>query len=264
MHSTRDKIRLQWRHRGSDAYFDASALSDGTLRFMALSTLLLQPGELRPSVILLDEPELGLHPYAIAILSSIIKSVSVETQVLLATQSSILLDHFEPKDIVVAERLDGSTRLRRLDGQKLESWLCHYSLGQLWKRTNLVVDQRRSEEGHVSRLLVRGRDGGVLRQRSTGYPSGAMWIRECRGSLAGKRSRSHPSRRHTVAVRRDIIGHLREDKESIATMMVDYYGLPHGDALVNFGKRTNLGVDQRRSSGRPREPSIGSSAIDQK
>lgn len=131
------KIRLQWRHRGSDAYFDASALSDGTLRFIALSTLLLQPSELRPSVILLDEPELGLHPYAIAVLSSIIKSVSVETQVLLATQSSILLDHFEPKDIVVAERLDGSTRLRRLDGQKLESWLCHYSLGQLWEKNEL-------------------------------------------------------------------------------------------------------------------------------
>ena len=132
-----DKIRLQWRHRGSDAYFDASALSDGTLRFIALSTLLLQPGKLRPSVILLDEPELGLHPYAIAILSSIIKSVSVETQVLLATQSSILLDHFEPKDIIVAERVDGSTRFRRLDAQRLESWLCHYSLGQLWEKNEL-------------------------------------------------------------------------------------------------------------------------------
>ena len=64
-----DKIRLEWRHQRSDAYFDASSLSDGTLRFMALATLLLQPEALRPSVILVDEPELGLHPYAIALLA---------------------------------------------------------------------------------------------------------------------------------------------------------------------------------------------------
>lgn len=132
-----NKIRLQWRHRGSDAYFDAAALSDGTLRFIALTTLFLQPGDLRPSIVLLDEPELGLHPYAIAILSSIIKSVSTETQVLLATQSSTLLDHFEPRDVLVAERIDGSTRLNRLDADRLESWLRRYSLGQLWEKNEL-------------------------------------------------------------------------------------------------------------------------------
>ena len=129
-----DRIRLQWRHRGSDAYFDASTLSDGTLRFMALSTLLLQPAELRPSVILLDEPELGLHPYAITILSSVIKSVSVDTQVLLATQSSMLLDQFEPEDVLVADRVGGGTRLRRVELERLESWLGRYSLGQLWEK----------------------------------------------------------------------------------------------------------------------------------
>jgi len=131
------KIRLQWRHRGSDAYFDAASLSDGTLRFIALSTLFLQPPDLRPSIILLDEPELGLHPYAIAILSAIIKSVSADTQVLLATQSSTLLDHFEPDDVLVAERFDGSTRLKRLDADRLESWLRRYSLGQLWEKNEL-------------------------------------------------------------------------------------------------------------------------------
>ena len=132
-----DRIRLQWRHRGSDAYFDASALSDGTLRFMALSTLLLQPSELRPSVILLDEPELGLHPYAITVLSSVIKSVAVDTQVLLATQSSLLLDQFEPDDVLVADRVAGGTRLRRLDAEPLETWLGRYSLGQLWEKNEL-------------------------------------------------------------------------------------------------------------------------------
>lgn len=132
-----NKIRLQWRHRGSDAYLDAAALSDGTLRFIALSTLFLQPAELRPSIILLDEPELGLHPYAIAVLSSIIKSVSAETQVLLATQSSTLLDHFEPNDVVVAERVDGCTGLKRLEADRLESCLRRYSLGQLWEKNEL-------------------------------------------------------------------------------------------------------------------------------
>ena len=132
-----DTIRLQWRHAGSDGYFDAAALSDGTLRFMALSALLLQPDELRPSVILLDEPEIGLHPYAIAVLASVIKSVSVETQVVLATQSSALLDQFNPADVLVADRADGSTRLRRLESERLQSWLERYSLGQLWEKNEI-------------------------------------------------------------------------------------------------------------------------------
>jgi predicted ATPase len=80
---------------------------------MALSTLLLQPDELRPSIILLDEPERGLHPYAIAVLASVIKSISVESQVVLATQSATLLDQFDPTDVLIADRTDGSTRLRR-------------------------------------------------------------------------------------------------------------------------------------------------------
>ena len=72
-----DTIRLEWKHVGTDTYFDVSSLSDGTLRFIALATLLQQPVELRPSVILLDEPELGLHPYAITLLASMIKTASV-------------------------------------------------------------------------------------------------------------------------------------------------------------------------------------------
>ena len=129
-----DKIRLEWKHTGSDAYFDASSLSDGTLRFMALATLLLQPADLRPSVILLDEPELGLHPYAIAILASLIKKASVDTQIIVATQSPILLDYFEPEDVLVADRVNGETKLRRLVSEELSMWLEDYSLGQLWEK----------------------------------------------------------------------------------------------------------------------------------
>ena len=88
-----NKIQLEWTHRNSDAYFDASSLSDGTLRFMALATLLLQPPALRPSVILVDEPELGLHPYAITMLASLIRQASSQTQVIVSTQSAYLLDH---------------------------------------------------------------------------------------------------------------------------------------------------------------------------
>ena len=129
-----EKIRLEWRHLGSDAYFNASSLSDGSLRFIALATLLLQPASLRPSVILLDEPELGLHPYAITMLASLAKQASVETQIVLSTQSSLLLDHFQPEDVLVADRVSGATELRRLDAGMLERWLKDYSLGQLWRR----------------------------------------------------------------------------------------------------------------------------------
>lgn len=129
-----NKIRLEWRHRKSDAYFDVSSLSDGSLRFIALTTLLLQPVELRPSVVILDEPELGLHPFAITTLASLIKQVSVETQVVLATQSPLLLDHFRPEDVLVAERVAGQTQFTRLDGATLKTWLEDYSLGQLWEK----------------------------------------------------------------------------------------------------------------------------------
>lgn len=129
-----EKILLEWRHRGSDAYFSASSLSDGTLRFIAVATLLLQPESLRPSVILLDEPELGLHPYAVTLLASLLKQASKSTQIVVATQSPLLLDHFEPEDVLVAERAEGATQLRRLESSKLAAWLEDYSLGQLWEK----------------------------------------------------------------------------------------------------------------------------------
>jgi predicted ATPase len=130
-----EKIRLEWRHKGSDDYFDASSLSDGTLRFIALSTLFLQPESYRPSVILVDEPELGLHPYAITLLASLIKQASLSTQVIISTQSPLLLDNFEPEDVLVADRVNGGTQLTRLEStDSLSKWLDEYSLGQLWEK----------------------------------------------------------------------------------------------------------------------------------
>ena len=130
-------IRLEWRHRDSDEHFDISTLSDGSLRFLALATLLLQPPRLRPSTILLDEPELGLHPYAIAMLCSLIRSVSVETQVVLATQSPYLVDQFQPEDVIVVDRVRGESRFRRLSAAELDTWLDDYSLGDLWLKNEI-------------------------------------------------------------------------------------------------------------------------------
>ena len=129
-----NKIRLEWKHRGTDAYFNASSLSDGSLRFIALTVLLLQPEYLRPSVILLDEPELGLHPYAITLLASLVQQAAADTQIILATQSPILLDHFEPEDVLVADRKGGRTEFKRLRRKRLKKWLRRYSLGQLWEK----------------------------------------------------------------------------------------------------------------------------------
>jgi predicted ATPase len=129
-----ESIRLAWRHKNSDQYFGASSLSDGTIRFIALATLFLQPEALRPSIILVDEPELGLHPTAITMLASLVKQASVKTQVILSTQSPLLLDHFQPEDVLVANRVDGGTQFTRLDSEKLADWLEDYSLGQLWEK----------------------------------------------------------------------------------------------------------------------------------
>lgn len=107
------------------------------MRFIALTTLFLQPEEYRPSVILVDEPELGLHPSAIAQLAALIRQASVATQVIISTQSSLLLDHFKPENVLVANRVNGGTQFTRLDSSKLETWLDDYSLGQLWEKNEI-------------------------------------------------------------------------------------------------------------------------------
>lgn len=125
-------IRLEWRERGSDYPFMAYHLSDGTLRFICLATLLLQP-EL-PTTILIDEPELGLHPYAIEVLASLMRSAAQRTQLIVATQSVTLVNHFTPEDVLVVENRDRSTVVERLDAAQLSDWLDEYTLGELWEK----------------------------------------------------------------------------------------------------------------------------------
>ena len=129
-----DDIKLEWKHKNSDQYFDASSLSDGTLRFITLTTLFLQGKEHLPSVVLVDEPELGLHPYAITMLASLIRQASKDTQVIVSTQSSLLLDHFDPEDVLVANRVGSATTIERLEPAQLFNWRDDYSLGQLWEK----------------------------------------------------------------------------------------------------------------------------------
>jgi predicted ATPase len=112
-------------------------LSDGTLRFIALATLLNLPPEWLPATVIIDEPELGLHPYAIHLLAAMIRSAAQHAQFLISTQSPVLVSQFEPDEVLVAERHEGATVSRRLDAEPLRMWLEEYSLGELWEK-NLI------------------------------------------------------------------------------------------------------------------------------
>jgi predicted ATPase len=128
-------IRLEWIGRETEQPFTAHQLSDGTLRFICLATVLLQPNP--PSTIIIDEPELGLHPYALNVLGSLLRSTAAKTQIILSTQSVQLVNEFAPQDIIVSDRKDGETILTKLDEEILKEWLDEYSIGELWEKNVL-------------------------------------------------------------------------------------------------------------------------------
>lgn len=134
-----DTVELEWTQKGDpDTPYGAAALSDGTLRFICLATLLLQPLELLPDTVLIDEPELGLHPYAIGVLADMIKQVSENRQLIVSTQSVELLNAFTPEDVVVVDRAGDESTFRRLSSEALAGWLEDYTpLGELWLRNVL-------------------------------------------------------------------------------------------------------------------------------
>ena len=139
MEGTDETIRLNWREQESEEVFGPHMLSDGTLRFIALATLLLQPADLLPGVIIMDEPELGLHPYAIRVLGKMIHMASRYSRLILATQSSLLLNEFDCEDVLVTEYdyVHRSSVIRRLREQDLDAWLKDYSMGELWDKNVL-------------------------------------------------------------------------------------------------------------------------------
>src|SRR5450432_2023895 len=153
-----DMIQLEWRQRDSDYPFRANQLSDGTLRFICLATALLQP--MRPPTVLFDEPELGLHPYALTLLGNLFKQAGeaygtdIMSQVIISTQSAALLNEFAPEDVIVVERTNGESTFRRLDAPHLSEWLEDYSLGELWQKN--VIGGRPREERNLDPVTGRG------------------------------------------------------------------------------------------------------------
>ena len=127
-----EKIRLEWREKSWEQNLNPHLLSDGTLRFMCLATLLLQP--YLPRMILLDEPELGLHPAAIKHLAELLKEAAQRTQIFVATQSVTLINQLDLADIFVADRIDGATKIRQFTEQELSEWVNRYSIGELWEK----------------------------------------------------------------------------------------------------------------------------------
>lgn len=132
-----EMIELEWVESGQDVPFKAHHLSDGTLRFISLATALLQPAELQPETILIDEPELGLHPYAIKVLADLIMMASERKQIIVSTQSVELINEFDPEDIIVVDRDEGRSVFHRVQKDELVEWLDEYSLGELWMKNIL-------------------------------------------------------------------------------------------------------------------------------
>ncbi len=128
------QILLNWTHKGRPYEFGPHQLSDGSLRFIALATLLLQPVDKLPLLVSLDEPELGLHPAALEILAGMAKATSLNCQFLFATQSSGFLDHFEPENVVVVNCKSGTSEFDRLEAEKLAAWREEYTLGEIWEK----------------------------------------------------------------------------------------------------------------------------------
>jgi predicted ATPase len=127
-----ENTQLNWTQKDSDYSFHPSQLSDGTIRFIALVTALLQPHP--PATILIDEPELGLHPFALETLGNLILETQKRTQIIVSTQSPSFLNSFETDQIIVVERNDGESSFQRLQSNQLQDWLSDYTLGELWQK----------------------------------------------------------------------------------------------------------------------------------
>ena len=130
-------VLLRWTERGTDQVFSADQASDGMLRTIAVIALLMQPEDSLPNVLILDEPELGLHPYAISIVAGLLRGLAEERQVFVATQSATFVDQFMPEDIIVVDRAERESVFRRLDSGQLGEWLDDYSIAELWEKNVL-------------------------------------------------------------------------------------------------------------------------------
>jgi len=122
---------LHYRSNELDQPVPAHLMSDGQLRFIGLATTLLQPEP--PSLLAIDEPEVGLHPKLLHILAELIQYAAQRTQLVISTHSTVLLSKLAPENILVTTRDGGQTFIRRLDSERLKKWLNRYTLGELWE-----------------------------------------------------------------------------------------------------------------------------------
>ncbi len=127
-------LLLRWTHKEHDMPFSANQLSDGTARFICMAALFLQPEQYRPSTIVLDEPELGLHPAALDVLADIVKSISKTNQVICSTQSVTFANLFAPDNFIVVDQEKGVSTFTQLDAKELEHWLEEYNMGDIWTK----------------------------------------------------------------------------------------------------------------------------------
>lgn len=134
------KVLLRWKGIHSDKVFGSHLTSDGSLRLFCLLTLLSLPDERLPDVLFFDEPELGLHPHAITLVSEMLKRIAKTRQVFIATQSPYMVDCFELENIIVAEAREGATTLRNLPKDEYQKWLDdEYLLSDLWLKVPVGV-----------------------------------------------------------------------------------------------------------------------------
>jgi len=163
----KNDIILNWRDKGSDQVFGPHQLSDGTLRALCLVTLLLQAEDELPDLIIVDEPELGLHPYALNVVAGLFKKASHHTQVLISTQSSSFLDNFDPEDVIIVNREGKESKFTHPDPAKLEEWLDEVNLTQ-----NSPRPLMKRAEGNFSYFGSLGEPQGMFRP---------LWIGRCCG-----------------------------------------------------------------------------------
>ena len=193
------QIFLNWTHKGRDYEFGPHQLSDGSLRFIALATLLLQPEEKRPLLIALDEPELGLHPAALEILAGMASAAALHCQVIFATQSSVFLDHFEPEDVVVVNSRSGTSEFTGCRPRSSPHGARSTPSARSGRRTW-------SEEGLTDEAALpdrRGADRGGLRRERLAGPPGELQRVPASAAIhrpASPPARAHPGRRIVAAL----------------------------------------------------------------
>ncbi|MCY4302298.1 MAG: AAA family ATPase [Aestuariivita sp.] len=137
LHENSGKVMLRWKSHELEKSIGAHLSSDGSLRYFALVTLLNLPNEMIPDVVLLDEPELGLHPSALALIGDLIRARATERQIIVATQSPLLADIFDLNEVFVLESTCGQTRVQRFSDDEYRHWLEQYSTGELWQKNLL-------------------------------------------------------------------------------------------------------------------------------